>query len=29
MLGEDGKILLTEDGFVKEASDGHGGTPAT
>lgn len=26
MLGLDGKILLTKDGFINEAADGHGGT---
>lgn len=25
MVGEDGKLLLDKDGFVKEAADGHGG----
>lgn len=26
MVGEDGKILLTKEGFIKEGSNGHGGT---
>lgn len=29
MIGEDGKILLDKEGFVKEAADGHGGTLET